>query len=83
MKTTFSRALASLLMLLFALSPVWATCGGGGEWHGRRKWRRRYNGGLRRCVQRSLENLGSQNRTSERVVLYWFPASNDEVKNRL
>jgi hypothetical protein len=30
MKTTFSRALASLLMLLFALSPVWATCGGGG-----------------------------------------------------
>src|SRR5437867_9288438 len=30
MKTKLSRTLASLLMLLFALSPVWATCGGGG-----------------------------------------------------
>ncbi|HVF22874.1 MAG TPA: hypothetical protein VM941_07370, partial [Pyrinomonadaceae bacterium] len=30
MNTRFSRALASLLMVLFSLSPVWATCGGGG-----------------------------------------------------
>src|SRR5262249_52295995 len=30
MNTNLSRALASLLIVLFSLSPVWATCGGGG-----------------------------------------------------
>jgi tetratricopeptide (TPR) repeat protein len=30
MNTRLSRALATILMLLFSLSPAWATCGGGG-----------------------------------------------------
>ena len=30
MKTQLSRLLATLLITLFALSPAWATCGGGG-----------------------------------------------------
>ncbi|HXS00781.1 MAG TPA: hypothetical protein VN724_09425, partial [Pyrinomonadaceae bacterium] len=30
MRTKLSRALAAGLMLMFSLSPVWATCGGGG-----------------------------------------------------
>ncbi len=30
MKTQLSRALATILMVLFSLSPAWATCGGGG-----------------------------------------------------
>src|SRR6185369_17298053 len=30
MKTQLSRALATILIALFSLSPAWATCGGGG-----------------------------------------------------
>jgi len=30
MNNKLSRALATILMVLFSLSPVWATCGGGG-----------------------------------------------------
>ena len=30
MKTQLARALATILIVLFSLSPVWATCGGGG-----------------------------------------------------
>lgn len=30
MNTNLSRALATILIVLFSLSPVWATCGGGG-----------------------------------------------------
>ena len=30
MKTQLSRALATILIVLFSLSPAWATCGGGG-----------------------------------------------------
>jgi hypothetical protein len=30
MKTQLARALATILIILFSLSPAWATCGGGG-----------------------------------------------------
>ncbi|HEV2834888.1 MAG TPA: hypothetical protein VGW58_06200, partial [Pyrinomonadaceae bacterium] len=30
MNTQLSRALAAILIVLFSLSPAWATCGGGG-----------------------------------------------------
>ncbi|HEX6648634.1 MAG TPA: hypothetical protein VF075_03825, partial [Pyrinomonadaceae bacterium] len=30
MKTQLSRALATMLMILFSMAPAWATCGGGG-----------------------------------------------------
>src|SRR4030095_3998834 len=81
MKTKFSRALASLLMLLFALSPVWATCGGGG-------------GGGTGGVGGGGSNSGptpvvynvpwkmweAKTAPSKGLVLYWFPASTDEYK---
>lgn len=81
MKTKFSRTLASFLMLLFAISPVWATCGGGG-------------GGGTGGVGGGSSSSGSapvvynvpwkvweaKAAPAKGLVLYWFPASNDEIK---
>lgn len=81
MKTQLSRALATTLIVLFSLSPAWATCGGGG-------------GGGTGGVAGGNSNTGPaptvykvpwkiwEPRTAPNkgLVLYWFPASNDEVK---
>jgi tetratricopeptide (TPR) repeat protein len=81
MKTKLSRTLASFLMLLFALSPVWATCGGGG-------------GGGTGGVGGGSSNSGpapvvynvpwkvweAKAAPSKGLILYWFPATNDEFK---
>ncbi|HEY5404187.1 MAG TPA: hypothetical protein VIK24_15040, partial [Pyrinomonadaceae bacterium] len=81
MKTILSRTIASLLMLLFAISPVWATCGGGG-------------GGGTGGVGGGNSGSGpaptvynvpwkvweAKTAPAKGLVLYWFPASNDEVK---
>ena len=82
MKTQLSRLLATILITLFALSPAWATCGGGG-------------GGGTGGVGGGNSGMGAaptvykvpwkmwEARTAPQkgLVLYWFPASNDEVKN--
>ena len=66
---------------MFALSPAWATCGGGG-------------GGGTGGVGGGNRSMGpaptvykvpwrlweSRTRAQKGLVLYWFPASNDEVK---
>jgi tetratricopeptide (TPR) repeat protein len=81
MNTQVSRALASLLIVLFSLSPAWATCGGGG-------------GGGTGGVGGGNSGMGPaptvykvpwqlwEARTAPQkgLVLYWFPASNDEAK---
>ncbi len=81
MKTPLSRALATLLIVFFALSPAWATCGGGG-------------GGGTGGVAGGARNEGpapavykvpwklweARTAPNKGLVLYWFPASNDEVK---
>jgi tetratricopeptide (TPR) repeat protein len=83
MKTQLSRALATLLIVLFSLSPVWATCGGGG---GGGTGGVGGGGGGRSegpapavymvpwkiWEQRTAPNKG--------LVLYWFPASDNELK---
>src|SRR5688572_9591969 len=82
MKTQFSRLLATILITMFALSPAWATCGGGG-------------GGGTGGVGGGNSSMGPaptvykvpwklwEARTAPQkgLVLYWFPANNDEVKN--
>jgi tetratricopeptide (TPR) repeat protein len=82
MKNQLSRILATILITLFALSPAWATCGGGG-------------GGGTGGVGGGNSSMGPaptvykvpwklwEARTAPQkgLVLYWFPASNDEVKN--
>lgn len=82
MKTQFSRALATLLIVLFSLSPVWATCGGGGGGgtggvgggggHTDGPAPAVYMVPWKIWEQRSAPNKG--------LVLYWFPASDNELK---
>jgi tetratricopeptide (TPR) repeat protein len=82
MKTQLSRALATLLIVLFSLSPVWATCGGGGGGgtggvgggggRGEGPAPAVYMVPWKIWEQRTAPNKG--------LVLYWFPASDNELK---
>lgn len=81
MKSQLSRALATLLIVLFSLSPVWATCGGGG-------------GGGTGGVAGGPKSEGpapavymvpwkiweARTAPSKGLILYWFPASDNELK---
>lgn len=81
MKTQFSRALATILMVLFSLSPAWATCGGGG-------------GGGTGGVAGGNSSTGpaptvykvpwkiweARTAPNKGLVLYWFPADNKEIQ---
>src|SRR6185436_16325283 len=79
MKTQLSRALATILIALFSLSPAWATCGGGGVGgtggvgggKGEGPTPVVYLVPWKMWEARSAPNKG--------LILYWFPASNNEV----
>jgi tetratricopeptide (TPR) repeat protein len=82
MKSQLSRALATILIALFAMSPVWATCGGGGGGGtggvgggGKSEGPAPvvYNVPWKVWEARTAPNKG--------LILYWFPASNNEIKN--
>src|SRR5688572_23824632 len=82
MKNILARAVSILLVFVFVASPIWATCGGGGGGGG---------GGM------SGSGSGGNNTVVYHVpwkvrdaktppvksglVLYWFPASMNEIKN--
>ena len=80
MKTQLARALATILIVLFSLSPAWATCGGGG-------------GGGTGGVGGGGKGEGAapvvyvvpwkmweaHSSPNKGLVLYWFPASDNEV----
>ncbi|MGI9067572.1 MAG: tetratricopeptide repeat protein [Pyrinomonadaceae bacterium] len=75
----FARRLATLLILLFAVSPAWATCGGGGGGGG---------GGMPSgggaAAKPEVYYVPWKARTpkdppAKGLVLYWFPASTEEV----
>jgi len=80
MKTQLSRALATILIALFSLSPAWATCGGGG-------------GGGTGGVGGGSKGEGpapavyvvpwkmweAHSAPNKGLILYWFPANNNEV----
>ncbi len=82
MKTQLSRALATILIVLFSLSPAWATCGGGGG-----GGTGGVGGGSKGAegpdpavymVPWKIWEAGKAPHSG--LVLYWFPASNDEIK---
>lgn len=80
MKTKLSRALASLLIVVFAMSPVWATCGGGGG-----GGTGGVGGGNSGGAPTPVYNVPwkvweAKSAPSKGLVLYWFPATNDEIK---
>ena len=82
MNTQLSRALASLLMVLFSLSPVWATCGGGGGGGtGGVGGGSRSTSGVTPTVYNVPWNMWDARKAPQKgLVLYWFPANNAEVE---
>ena len=81
MKTQLSRTLATILMILCSLAPVWATCGGGGGGgtggvaggnSGSGPGPTVYNVPWKVWSAKSVPPKG--------LVLYWFPLTNDELQ---
>src|SRR5215210_1501476 len=86
MRSMFVRGAAFLLVLAFVCTPVWATCGGGGGGGG---------GGMSGGgggsnsggndpvvyhVPWKTPGVAKAKPATEGLVLYWFPASKDELK---
>ena len=81
MKTILSRALATVLMVLFSLSPAWATCGGGGGGGTGGVGGGNRGAGPEPTVYKVPWKLWeARTAPNKGLVLYWFPASNDEIK---
>ena len=81
MKTQLSRALATLLIVLFAMSPAWATCGGGGGGGTGGVAGGNSNAGPEPTVYKVPWKMWEAKTAPQKgLVLYWFPASNDEIK---
>lgn len=81
MKTQLSRLLATLLITLFALSPAWATCGGGGGGGTGGVAGGPSSSGPTPTVYKVPWRLWEARSAAQKgLVLYWFPASNDEAR---
>src|ERR1700754_4798196 len=81
MNTQLLRSLASLLIALFALSPVWATCGGGGGGGtGGVGGGGRDNGPTPAVYNVPWNMFGARKAPQKGLVVYWFPANNAEVE---
>jgi len=81
MKTQLARFVAILLLALFSTQPLWATCGGGGGGGGGGM-----SGGGGGGSEPAVYNVPWKIRKptdgpAKGLVLYWFPASSDEIKN--
>jgi tetratricopeptide (TPR) repeat protein len=81
MKTQLSRTLATVLITLFSLSPVWATCGGGGGGGtGGVGGGGRSEGPAPAVYKVPWLMFETRNVPQKGLILYWFPASNNELK---
>jgi tetratricopeptide (TPR) repeat protein len=81
MKTQLSRTLATLLITLFSLSPVWATCGGGGGGGtGGVGGGGRSEGPAPAVYKVPWLMFETRNVPQKGLILYWFPASDNELK---
>jgi tetratricopeptide (TPR) repeat protein len=82
MNTRLSRALAALLITLFSLSPAWATCGGGGGGGtGGAGGGGGRGTGPDPVVYKVPWNMWeARSKPQKGLVLYWFPANNNEVQ---
>lgn len=76
----FARSLATLLILLFATSPAWATCGGGGGGGGGGMPSGGGGGGVRPEVYKVPWKFREpKDPPAKGLVVYWFPASKEEL----
>src|SRR5262245_58332121 len=81
MKTQLSRILAVLLIVVFSVSPIWATCGGGGGGGTGGVGGGSGSGGAAPVVYNvPWKFFEAKSAPSKGLILYWFPASNDELK---
>jgi tetratricopeptide (TPR) repeat protein len=81
MKIQLSRTLATTLIVLFSLSPAWATCGGGGGGGtGGVGGGNRTEGPAPAVYKVPWKLWEARSAPKKGLVLYWFPASNDEIK---
>ncbi len=81
LRSLFGRSLAFLLMTLFAVSPVWATCGGGGGGGG--GGMTGGSGGAGAAAETypvPWKIRKPADPPAKGLVVYWFPASADELK---
>jgi tetratricopeptide (TPR) repeat protein len=77
MKNIFVRCVAFLLVFVFATAPIWATCGGGGGGGGGGTTG---GGGESGQVYHVPWKLHDNDKPAKSgLVLYWFPASKDEL----
>jgi tetratricopeptide (TPR) repeat protein len=81
MKTLLSRTVATVLIFAFSTTPVWATCGGGGGGGTGGVSGGNSNAGPAPTVYNVPWNIWTATKASTKgLVLYWFPATTDEVK---
>jgi tetratricopeptide (TPR) repeat protein len=81
MKKQLSRAIAAVLMVLFSLSPAWATCGGGGGGGTGGVGGGGRNEGPAPTVYKVPWKIWEARTTpSKGLILYWFPATQTEVE---
>ena len=81
MKTQLSRTLATILIVLFSLSPAWATCGGGGGGGtGGVGGGNRTEGPAPAVYMVPWKIWEARSAPNKGLILYWFPANNDEIK---
>ena len=85
MKNLVERSAAFILVLAFVTTPVWATCGGGGGGGGGGMTSNNSgNGGGNNAVVYHVPwkiPKDSDKAVTEGLVLYWFPASKQELQN--
>src|SRR6187549_1820812 len=83
MKTKFFRSIALSLLVLFFAQSTWATCGGGGGGGGGGMSNSGGNGGgtapATYPVPWKLRKPTDTPPPATGLVLYWFPASVDEI----
>jgi tetratricopeptide (TPR) repeat protein len=81
MKTSFKRFAALLLIVLFLMTPVWATCGGGGGGGGGGMSGGGGGGGSDPVVYHVPWKIMKEGETvKDGLVVYWFPASKEEIQ---
>jgi tetratricopeptide (TPR) repeat protein len=79
-ESAFSRSLATLLMILFAVSPAWATCGGGGGGGGGGMPSSGGGGSRPEVYFVPWRVRAPKDPPAKGLVVYWFPASKEEVE---
>jgi tetratricopeptide (TPR) repeat protein len=75
-----ARALATLLITLFAVSPAWATCGGGGGGGGGGMSGGGGGGAAAEVYPVPWKIRAPKDPPAMGLILYWFPASTEELK---